>query len=123
MPGVAKELISSLIHELKTLAGTETIIGKEIQAGEYTLIPVAKVSLGIGAGGGKETGDKKAGQGGGGGGGISITPIAFIAVKGGEISFHVIRKGGFLDMLLEELPEIKEKIIPKKEEEEKESKD
>jgi uncharacterized spore protein YtfJ len=42
-----------------------------------------------------------------------ITPIAFIVVKGEEISFHGIKRGGALDGLFEHLPEITEKILAK----------
>lgn len=112
----ASEIIGKLMDELRTVAKTETIVGQEIKVGEFTLIPVSRISLGVGAGGGKGSENKKAGEGGGGGGGVVITPIAFIAVKGGEISFHDIKRGGALDALFEHLPEITEKILAKKQE-------
>ncbi|MBM4293741.1 MAG: sporulation protein [Deltaproteobacteria bacterium] len=114
MASLAEELISRLISELGTLAKTETVVGKEFQAGEFTLIPVSKVSLGIGAGGGKGSESKKTGEGGGGGGGIAVTPIAFIAIRGSEISFHEIKKGGTMDAFFDQLPDIAEKILTKK---------
>jgi uncharacterized spore protein YtfJ len=53
----------------------------------------------------------------------SVTPIAFIAIKGGEISFHGMKRGGALDALLEHLPEITEKILAKKQETEVQGKE
>jgi uncharacterized spore protein YtfJ len=116
MVSVASEIIGKLMEELKTVAKTETILGQEIRVGEFTLIPVSRISLGVGAGGGKGTDKQKAGEGGGGGGGVMVTPIAFIVIKGGEIFFHGIKRGGALEGLFEHLPEITEKILAKKQE-------
>jgi len=117
MASVSEGLIKTLLDEFKSIARTETIIGKEFQAGEFTLIPVSRVSLGIGAGGG--SGDMKAqskGEGGAGGGGIRIEPIAFISVRGGDISFHGIKKGGTIEAILEKIPEMAERIMRKRDE-------
>ena len=113
MTAPASEIIGKLMEELKTIAKTETILGQEIKVGEFTLIPVSRISLGVGAGGGKGTDNKKEGECGGGGGGVMVTPIAFIVVKGDEISFHGIKKGGALDGMFEHLPEITDKILAK----------
>jgi uncharacterized spore protein YtfJ len=115
MGSAAAELIGKLMEELRTVAKTETILGEKLEVGEYTLIPVSRISLGIGAGAGKGNEPKKEGEGGGGGGGVVVTPIAFIAVKGGELSFHVIKKGGTLDSIFENLPELAEKILEARE--------
>jgi uncharacterized spore protein YtfJ len=113
MAAPASEIIGKLMDELKTVAKTETILGQEIKVGEFTLIPVSRISLGVGAGGGKGTDNKKEGECGGGGGGVMITPIAFIVIKGDEISFHGIKRGGALDGFFEHLPEMTEKIMAK----------
>ncbi|MFA5111999.1 MAG: spore germination protein GerW family protein [Desulfobaccales bacterium] len=119
MTSPASEIIGKLMEDLKTVAKTETILGQEIKVGEFTLIPVSRISLGVGAGGGKGTDNKKEGEGGGGGGGVMVTPIAFIVIKGGDISFHGIKRGGTLDGLFEHLPEITEKILAKTKEADK----
>ncbi len=100
MTAVASEIIGKLMEELRSVARTETILGQEIKVGEYSLIPVSRISLGLGAGGGQGSDNKKTGEGGGGGGGVVVTPIAFIVSKGEDISFHAIKPGGFLDGLL-----------------------
>jgi uncharacterized spore protein YtfJ len=112
MASVPESLIKTLLDEFRSLAKTETIVGKEFQAGEFTLIPISRVSLGIGAGGasgGARTESK--GEGGGGGGGIRIDPVAFIAIKGGDISFHGIKKGSTIETILEKMPEIAERLL------------
>lgn len=114
MTSVAESLIRTLLEEFKSIAKTETIIGKDFQAGEFTLIPVSRVSLGVG-GGGASGGTKaeQTGEGGGGGGGIRLSPIAFIVVKDGEISFHGIKKGTTIEAVFEKIPEMAEKIMEK----------
>ena len=46
MAAPASEIIGKLMDELKTVARTETILGQEIKVGEFTLIPVSRISLG-----------------------------------------------------------------------------
>lgn len=113
MTTVTSEIIGKLMEELRTVAKTETILGQEIKVGEYSLIPVSRVSLGLGAGGGHGSDSKKTGEGGGGGGGVVVTPIAFIVSKGEDISFHAIKPGSFMDRIFEQLPGVAEKILSK----------
>lgn len=116
MSNAAGEIISKLMEELRTIARTENIMGERVQVGEFTIIPVSRISLGLGAGAGQGSENKKAGEGGGGGGGVMVTPIAFIVVKGEEIFFHGLKRGGTLETFFENLPEMAEKIMAKKEE-------
>ncbi len=68
----ATDLIKTLLEGFKAVAKTETIVGEGIKAGEFTVLPVSKISLGIGAGAGTEQIKTSGGSGGAGGGGISI---------------------------------------------------
>ncbi len=115
MAATASEIIGKLMDALRTVAKTETILGHEIKVGDFTLIPVSKISLGFGAGGGKGTDAKKEGEGGGGGGGVCVTPVAFVVIKGGEISFHGLRRHGPLGTLVEQIPELVEKFMSQEE--------
>lgn len=121
MTTVAAEIIGKLMEELRTVAKTETILGQEVKVGEYSLIPVSRISLGLGAGGGQGSENKKTGEGGGGGGGVVVTPIAFIVSKGEDISFHAIKQAGILEGFFAKLPEVAEKIIAKVQEAEAKS--
>jgi uncharacterized spore protein YtfJ len=111
----AQTLLKDLIGELKTIAKTETIVGTPITAGEFTIIPVSRVSLGVGAGGGTGETEKKvsSGEGGGGGGGIRIVPVALVAVRGGELSVHMLGRGASLGHTVEKLPELLERSLEK----------
>jgi len=117
MTSVSEDLIKTLLNEFKTISRTDTIIGKEFQAGEYALIPISKVSLGIAAGGGSGgVKTESTGEAGAGGGGIRIEPIAFIAIRGEDISFHGIKKGGTIEAILEKIPDMAERIMKKRDE-------
>ena len=112
---MAQDILKSLIGELKTLAKTETIVGSPFSAGEFTLIPISRVSLGVGAGGGTGGVDKKgaSGEGGGGGGGIRIQPVALVAVRGAELHVHTLGRGAAFTHTVERMPELVQKSLEK----------
>lgn len=110
---VAQDILKGLIGELKNLAGTETIVGAPFTAGEFTLIPISRVSLGVGAGGGTGSDEKKSasGEGGGGGGGIRVQPVALVSVRGSELNIHMLGRGAGITHSLEKLPDMMEKVF------------
>jgi uncharacterized spore protein YtfJ len=109
----AQNILKDLIGELKGLAKTETIVGAPVPAGEFTIIPISRVSLGVGAGGGAGETDKKlsTGEGGGGGGGIRVVPVALVAVRGGELHVHMLGRTGPLVHTIEKMPDMLEKAF------------
>jgi uncharacterized spore protein YtfJ len=111
----AQNILKDLIGELKTLARTETIVGTPITAGEFTLIPISRVSLGVGAGGGTGGNEKKmgTGEGGGGGGGIRVNPVALVAIHGNELRVHMLGRGATLGHTVEKMPDVIQKGIEK----------
>jgi uncharacterized spore protein YtfJ len=112
---VAQDILKGLIGELKTLAKTETIVGSPFSAGEFTVIPISRVSLGVGAGGGTGGDERKgpAGEAGGGGGGIRIHPVALVAVRGAELHVHTLGRGAAFTHTVEKMPELVEKSLEK----------
>src|SRR5207253_11094395 len=104
----AQTLLKDLIGELKTIAKTESIVGTPITAGEFTIIPISRVSLGVGAGGGTGETEKKVsmGEGGGGGGGIRIIPVALVATRGSELTVHMLGRGASLGHTVEKMPDL-----------------
>lgn len=80
------ETIKDALNEARTMADSQTIIGDPIEVGETTIIPVSKISVGIGLGGGTY-GKQKTNNAGVGGTGVTIAPVAFIVVgKDGKAS-------------------------------------
>lgn len=74
------DTIRQALSEVRSMADSQTIIGEPIVVGETTLIPVSKISIGVGIGGGtygKET-ENNAGAG---GTGLTVSPVAFIVVN------------------------------------------
>ena len=125
--------IREALSEVSTLADSQTIIGDPINLGETTLIPVSKVSIGVGIGGGTY-GKEKSNSAGAGGTGLTVSPVAFIVVdKNGNASIlnigsqpGVSKIAGTvndIDKVLDNVPDIIEKlkaIFKKKKEDEPE---
>ncbi len=80
-----KNLMSETMEKIKSMVDVNTIIGKPIQAGGTTIIPVSKVTFGFGTGGtdfqsknSKDTSPLC--FGGGGGAGVTVSPVCFLIV-------------------------------------------
>lgn len=52
------ELMAETIQKIKEAVDANTVVGEPITAGEVTLIPVSKISLGFGTGG-SEIGERR----------------------------------------------------------------
>ena len=105
-----EELVQIITEQLKNIAYTETHVGKPIEVGTTTVIPVSKISIGFGAGGAKEGQDGR--SAGGGGGGFSVEPVAFLVVRqDGSVELcHLNAPGSPASKLIELLPEVIEQV-------------
>ncbi len=82
-----KGIMDVTMDKLRAMVDADTITGTPITVGDVTLIPVSRVSFGLATGGSDfptKTADKQL-FGGGGGAGVSIHPVAFIAIQGGNV--------------------------------------
>ena len=112
------ELITAIMGELKGIASTETIVGKPVVFGNKSVVPVSKIILGFGVGGGENIKqESNSGFGGGGGGGIRIEPVGFILISDDKVSFLPTAKGKW-DNVIEAIPDLITKIKQSKEEKE-----
>ena len=103
------DVIKAAMDQIQVIAKTETVIGEPIMAGNVTLIPVSKISIGFAAGGAGN--DQKAGSGAGTGGGINITPVAFIAIVDDKVQVYPVSKSDQgLGKILSLAPEIIKKV-------------
>lgn len=113
MSNKAEAIIDTILGKLHDFARTETVIGNPVNVGDTTILPVIKVSLGFGAGGGegsiddgKENKTPSGGGGGGaGGGGAAITPVGFIVVDEKGVRFLRMGKGKY-EALFETVPDL-----------------
>ena len=111
-----KDLLSSIIGELRKIATTETVIGKPVGLGDKKAVPVSRISIGFGVGGGEgKSKDKEQGFGGGGGGGARVEPVGFIVLDGDRVSF-LPTKQGKLDEIIELIPDVINKVVKSKKE-------
>lgn len=81
-----KAIMDVTMEKLRAMVDADVVTGTPITVGEVTLVPVSRVSFGL-ATGGSDFPSKSGNQlfGGGGGAGVTVVPIAFIAVKGGDV--------------------------------------
>ena len=110
------DLMSSAMEKIRVMANANTVVGEPIVTDEVTIIPVSRVSLGIGVGGSDFAGkNQKPGAdnsfGGGSGAGISMDPIAFLIVRGDNVRLlPVIPPSGPIDRVIDVVPEVVDKI-------------
>lgn len=78
------DLMRSAMEKVREMADTNAIVGQPITTPDgVTLIPISKVSLGFGCGGGDYGKAQPKGFGGGSGAGVNIAPVAFLVIKDG----------------------------------------
>jgi uncharacterized spore protein YtfJ len=112
---VAAELLDVLMRNLKEILSTKTIIGEPVHVGETTVLPVMKVALGFGAGGGTPPEAKAGFHAGGGGGGVVITPVGFFVVEQGR-AMMITPKSSRWDWVMESIPDMIERLAKVKRE-------
>ncbi len=107
-----KTVMDTTMDKLRTMVDADTIIGTPIVVGSVTLIPVSRVSFGL-ATGGSDFPSKTNQQlfGGGGGAGVTVNPVAFICINGGNVHMMPIySEMNTLDKAINMAPELIDKI-------------
>ncbi len=109
----AGAILASTIEKIRELVDTSTIIGEPIYAeGGTTIIPVSKVTYGF-ASGGADFPSKSTKElfGGGGGAGVTITPVAFLVINGGEVTLkHITAYDNAAERVVNLVPEMFDKV-------------
>lgn len=107
-----KELLNEITHFMENEATTKTVVGDAFQLGEFSCIPVIRVGMGFGSGGGeREVIKKEHDQGLGMGGGMGIEPIGFLVSKAKDIQFISTKTHSGLAVAFEKAPELIEKYL------------
>ncbi len=88
--GPADTLLERLAERLGGRAKAEAVFGTPVHQGDVTVIPVARVRWGLGAGGGEDRRTDGAASGSGGGGGVAADPIGYIEIGGAGAVFRPI---------------------------------
>ncbi len=116
------DLMRSAMEKVREMADTNTIVGQPITTPDgVTLIPISKVSLGFGCGGGDYGKAQPRAFGGGSGAGVNISPVAFLVIKDGvtRVLPVAVPPVSTVDRVVEMVPDVLdrvEKFFDKKEE-------
>jgi uncharacterized spore protein YtfJ len=106
---VIEEIVRTVLAGLRDTLQTETVVGKPITLAEATVVPVSRVSIGFGVGGGRTHEKGKGGEATG--GGLTIEPVAFIVLRKDKAEVITIRKEeSGMSRIIELIPEIADKI-------------
>ena len=116
MANPIKDLIESTIKSLDGMYTSESILGEAVKAPDGTMIiPMSKVSFGVGGGGCEFKATNNEGEnlfGGAAGAGASIKPEGFLVItKMGSVRFvSATSSSGVAEKLVDYAPELVEKI-------------
>ena len=122
------DLMTTTMQKIREIADVNTIIGQPIKAGEITIIPISKLSVGFASGGSDFVSKNQKPEsdnsfGGGSGAGMSLSPVAFLIVKGDTVKLMPVAPppGNTVDRVVEMVPEVIDKITDFIEKQEKKS--
>ncbi len=106
------ELTESSMKNLQALVDSNAVIGEAITTADgTTILPVCKVTFGYASGGSDLPSSQKELFGGGSGGGVSITPIAFLVIKDGNIKLLQVQSfANTADRVVGMVPEVVDKV-------------
>ncbi len=104
-----KETVDSLFGGLDGFFAAKSVVGEPIVAGDTTIIPLADVSFGIGAGAfGGEENEKD-----GGGAGAKMTPCAILVIqKGGAPRLISVKNSDGISKVIDLVPDIVSRFTP-----------
>ena len=105
-------LLGETMEEIRSMVDVNTIIGDAITTPDgVSIIPVSKIKIGY-AGGGTDFATKENTFGGASGAGITITPVAFLILKGDSVRLLPIAEpaSNAMERVIEMLPELIDQI-------------
>ena len=107
------DLLCSTMDKVHEMVDTNTIVGEPIATADgVTLIPISRVSLGIGCGGGDYGKVQPKDFGGGSAAGVKIEPVAFLVIKEGTTRVLPVAMPAVttLDRVVELVPDLIDKV-------------
>ncbi|GKI15578.1 putative spore protein YtfJ [Oscillospiraceae bacterium] len=105
-------LMGVTLDKIREMVGSNTIIGDPITVEGAMILPVSKVTFGF-ASGGSDFGAKTTKElfGGGSGAGVSVTPVAFLVIRDGNVrTIQLADSNSTVDRALNMLPELVDKL-------------
>ena len=110
-----KEIMKDTIEKVNGMIDVNSVVGSPIKISDkVTVIPISKISYGLGTGG-SDFGNKQSENdpffGGACGTGISISPVGFLSICNDNVTFLQVESfSGALDRLIAMTPELVNKI-------------
>ena len=104
-------LMDMTVSKIRQLVDADTIIGKPISTPDgITVIPVSRMSFGIGTGG--TTGSKGISCTGGNGAGVKVEPVGFCVIKDGSCRMSSVNSSPLstMDRVVEMMPDVLDRI-------------
>ena len=109
-------MLEGTITKIRDLLDSNSVVGEPITAGDVTIVPISKISIGMGGGGTDFTTKNSQGKenpiGGGVGAGVKVTPVAFLVIKEGSVRMLPVANPAntTADRLVEMIPDTLDKI-------------
>ena len=84
------DLLQTTMEKIRDMMDANTVVGKPIEVGGVTVVPVCKISIGYGSGGSdfsqkSQKPENPNAFGGGAGMGVSIIPVSFLIIQDGNV--------------------------------------
>ncbi len=112
-----QSIMETTLETIKNSIDSNTIVGNPIKAEASVIVPISKVTVGFGIGGGEYNKSCKtntncdANFAGGSGGAITISPVAFVVVENGETRLISLEDNvNLVDNILTVTPRIIDKV-------------
>lgn len=125
--GTLIKVLSFTAAKTLEIANSNSVVGEKICSGDITVIPISKLSVGF-AGGGADISDaakKQKRNPAGAGAKVTLTPMTFLVIKGGEVNLMNIavdRKPTTAEAIISSVIAEAEKLIAARKEKKAEEK-
>ena len=109
-------MLENTIAKIREMVDSNSVVGEPIVTGDVTIIPISKISIGLGGGGSdyvsKNTNNQENPFGGGVGAGVKVTPVAFLVIKDGSVRMLPVAQPAntTADRIVEMIPDTLDKI-------------
>lgn len=111
-------MLENTITKIREMVDANSVVGEPITTADgVTIIPISKISIGLGGGGSdfvtKNSNQKENPFGGGVGAGVKVTPVAFLIVKEGSVRVLPVAAPAntTADRIVEMVPDTLDKIV------------
>lgn len=112
------DMLNSSMGKIREMVDANTVVGEPIVTADgVTIIPVTKISVGYGGGGSDYAtknypANRDNSFGGGAGAGVTVTPVAFLVVRGENVRMLPVAEPAStsVDRLIEQIPDLLDKV-------------